>query len=273
MEEEPQLRPELADVSFEDLQQIEQKVGSKLYNEVLFGQKEPIDHRRKEQNESRDRGKKKHKQRKDQPLEMSSKRPVHKVKNVMNAKKRVFRDPRFDDLSGSFKEETFEKNYSFIKDIKKRERESVQKALRNCEDEEEAIKLKKLLYRMLLNVRFGYYVSVQGNSSTSSILLYADIGNSHSHIERVKFYQQNQQDIAQKKRETKRSIQERLKAQETQFVKEGKKPYFLKKSDRKVLELAEKYKELKKSGKLEKYLAKKRKKNMSKDRRQMPSTS
>lgn len=231
MEEEPQLRPELADVSFEDLQQIEEKVGSKLYNEVLFGQKEPIDHSRKEQNEPRDRGKKKHKQRKDQPLEMSSKRPVHKVKNVMNAKKRVFRDPRFDDLSGSFKEETFEKNYSFIKDIKKRERESVQKALRNCEDEEEAIKLKKLLYRM------------------------------------------NQQDIAQKKRETKRSIQERLKAQETQFVKEGKKPYFLKKSDRKVLELAEKYKELKKSGKLEKYLAKKRKKNMSKDRRQMPSTS
>ena len=33
------------------------------------------------------------------------------------------RDPRFDDLSGDYKEEYFERNYSFLKDIKSREKE------------------------------------------------------------------------------------------------------------------------------------------------------
>lgn len=40
----------------------------------------------------------------------------------------------------------------------------------------------------------------------------------------------------------------------------------------KKLELAEKYGRLKKSGKLEKFLAKKRRKNASRDRKDLPST-
>ncbi|PIK55331.1 putative ribosomal RNA processing protein 36-like [Apostichopus japonicus] len=165
------------------------------------------------------------------PLEMSSKRPVRKPQNVMNAPKRVSRDPRFDDLSGSFDEETFEEDYSFVKDIQEKERQSVEMAMKNCEDEEEAERLKKLLYRM------------------------------------------KQQDIARKKKESKRKIENKLKMQEMEQVKQGKKPYFIKKSDRKILELAEQYKDLKKSGKLEKYLTKKRKKNIAKDRAHMPSVS
>ena len=39
---------------------------------------------------------------------------------------------------------------------------------------------------------------------------------------------------------------------------------------RKQLELAEKYKQLKKAGRLEKYLARKRKRNAQRDRRQLP---
>lgn len=38
----------------------------------------------------------------------------------------------------------------------------------------------------------------------------------------------------------------------------------------KQLELVDKYKELKKTGKLEKYLTKKRKRNAQRDRRQLP---
>ena len=33
------------------------------------------------------------------------------------------RDPRFDDLSGEYKPEIFEKTYKFINDIKQREKE------------------------------------------------------------------------------------------------------------------------------------------------------
>lgn len=34
----------------------------------------------------------------------------------------MFRDPRFDDLSGEYKPEIFEKTYKFIDDIKSREK-------------------------------------------------------------------------------------------------------------------------------------------------------
>lgn len=35
----------------------------------------------------------------------------------------MFRDPRFDDLSGEYKPQIFEKTYKFIDDIKHREKE------------------------------------------------------------------------------------------------------------------------------------------------------
>lgn len=41
-------------------------------------------------------------------------------------------------------------------------------------------------------------------------------------------------------------------------------------ADKKKLQLAEKYQELKKSGKLENFLSKKRKRNAGKDRRKLP---
>ena len=35
----------------------------------------------------------------------------------------VLRDPRFDDLSGEYKEEYFDRNYSFLQDVKAKEKE------------------------------------------------------------------------------------------------------------------------------------------------------
>ena len=61
-----------------------------------------------------------------------------------------------------------------------------------------------------------------------------------------------------------------IKSEERNKVKQGKKPYFLKKSAVKDIILEEKFAELKKEGKLNSFLAKKRKKNTSKDRRTLP---
>jgi len=61
-----------------------------------------------------------------------------------------------------------------------------------------------------------------------------------------------------------------LKKAEMAAVKEGKKPFFLKKSEKKKLELAEKFKALKQSGKLEKYMEKKRKRNAAKLKKALP---
>lgn len=53
----------------------------------------------------------------------------------------------------------------------------------------------------------------------------------------------------------------------------GKKPFYLKKSDKRRAELMAKYEELKKGGRLEQYMAKRRRRNAAKDHRYVPRTS
>jgi ribosomal RNA-processing protein 36 len=62
-----------------------------------------------------------------------------------------------------------------------------------------------------------------------------------------------------------------LQAQEKAAVAAGKKPFFLSKSEKRKRELVAKYEELKSSGRLDKYMAKRRKKNAAKDHRYLPS--
>ncbi|KAM9297174.1 ribosomal RNA processing protein 36 homolog [Morus bassanus] len=163
------------------------------------------------------------------PLEMSAKKPVPFLRQVVSVKKKVHRDPRFDDLSGEYKPEIFMKTYSFLDSIKKQEKEMVQKQLKKCRDVEQKEKLQQLLNRM------------------------------------------TQQEQAQKKQQKLRERELVLKRQQRELAKQGKKPFFLKKSEKRKLELAEKYAELKRSGKLESFLNKKRKRNAIKDKRRLPS--
>lgn len=69
-----------------------------------------------------------------------------------------------------------------------------------------------------------------------------------------------------RKAETKRKI---LKASAVRSAKSGKK-FFLKKSEMKQQLLLDKYNELKKTGKLEDFLAKKRRRNASKEHKRIP---
>ncbi|XP_076190969.1 ribosomal RNA processing protein 36 homolog [Aptenodytes patagonicus] len=163
------------------------------------------------------------------PLEMSAKKPVPFLRQVVSVTKKVHRDPRFDDLSGEYKPEIFMKTYSFLDSIKKREKEMIQKQLKKCRNVEQKEKLQQLLNRM------------------------------------------TQQEQAQKKQQKLRERELSLKRQQRQLAKQGKKPFFLKKSEKRKLELAEKYAELKRSGKLESFLNKKRKRNAIKDKRRLPS--
>ncbi|XP_054253309.1 ribosomal RNA processing protein 36 homolog [Indicator indicator] len=163
------------------------------------------------------------------PLEMSAKKPVPFLRQVISVRKKVHRDPRFDDLSGEYKPEIFMKTYSFLDSIKKQEKEMVQKQLKKCRNTEQKEKLQQLLNRM------------------------------------------TQQEQAQKKQQKLRERELSLKRQQRELAKQGKKPFFLKKSEKRKLELAEKYAELKRSGKLESFLTKKRKRNALKDKRRLPS--
>lgn len=62
-----------------------------------------------------------------------------------------------------------------------------------------------------------------------------------------------------------------LQSEEKAAVAAGKKPFFLKKSEKRKRELLAKYEELKSAGQLDKYMAKRRKKNAAKDHRYVPS--
>nr|XP_047934937.1 ribosomal RNA processing protein 36 homolog [Anser cygnoides] len=163
------------------------------------------------------------------PVEMSAKKPVPFLRQVVSVTKKIHRDPRFDDLSGVYNPEVFMKTYSFLDAIKKQEKEMIQKQLKKCRDVEQKEKLQQLLNRM------------------------------------------TQQELAQKKQQKRRERELSLKRRQRELAKQGKKPFFLKKSEKRKLELAEKYAELKRSGKLESFLNKKRKRNAIKDKRRLPS--
>ncbi|XP_060796604.1 ribosomal RNA processing protein 36 homolog [Neoarius graeffei] len=72
------------------------------------------------------------------------------------------------------------------------------------------------------------------------------------------------------RQEQQREKELHYKRKQRALVGDGHQPFYLKKSDKKKLQLAEKYNELKKSGKLENFLSKKRKRNAVKDRRKLP---
>ena len=63
-----------------------------------------------------------------------------------------------------------------------------------------------------------------------------------------------------------------MQAEERAAVKQGKKPFFLKRSEAKRQELVAKYKHLKATGGLEKAVQKRRRKNAMKDHRYVPAS-
>lgn len=78
------------------------------------------------------------------------------------------------------------------------------------------------------------------------------------------------QESARQRLEQQQEKELQFKRKQRELVGHGHRPFYLKKSDKKKLELASKYTELKKSGKLENFLSKKRKRNANKDRRKLP---
>ncbi|XP_044146729.1 ribosomal RNA processing protein 36 homolog [Bufo gargarizans] len=82
----------------------------------------------------------------------------------------------------------------------------------------------------------------------------------------------NQQEEAAKQKQRLREREADFKRQQREHAQQGKRPFYLKKGDFRKLELADKYQELKKKGKVDNFLSKKRKRNSIKDRRRLPSS-
>lgn len=125
-------------MSFEDLQKLKEKIGAKIYNTTVFGaskNKPTASFKRANKN---------------RPREMSSKRPIKIQKEIIQVKKHLARDPRFDPLCGSYDEKRFKSNYKFVNEVRKNELDLLKKELAITEDEKQTKKLTYLIQRMVL---------------------------------------------------------------------------------------------------------------------------
>lgn len=166
---------------------------------------------------------------KNRPMEVSCKKPVSRFRDVVQAPKKVVRDPRFESLCGKLDAEGFRKRYDFLFLEKlPAEREELKKQLKKESDPE----------------------------------VIEDLEN------RIKWIDKMLRPDTTKSKEA--AILAEHKKKEREATKQGKKPYYLKKSDVRKQKLIEKYNDLKASGKLESYLTKKRKQNAAKEHRYMP---
>lgn len=210
--EEAEIKNELDDLTFEEM------------HKALADGTVALHQKRRSQNKPR-------RANKNRPMEVSSTKRVSRFREVIQAPKKVARDPRFESLCGKFDEEGFKKRYNFIyEESLPAEKEKLQKQLRSSEDPRVIEELEN---------RIAWIDKQMKADSTKTKTRTAKIMSEH-------------------------------KKRAREAVKQGKRPFYIKKSEvRKQLHI-EKYNKLKASGKLDSFLENKRRRNAAKDRKFMP---
>ncbi|GAA5985183.1 hypothetical protein JCM10908_002558 [Rhodotorula pacifica] len=170
------------------------------------------------------------------PTEMSARRPVSRVRQVVETQELKARDPRFDVLSGSVNKDLFRKSYSFLADQHQQELETMRKtaaaARKNRQlPQEEKDRIDEALRRM------------------------------------------ENREVTRKNRDLQEEAMRQWKKEEADKRKEGKKAFFLKESEKKKLFLKAKYDDLAQDKrKLHKAMDKKRRKTSQKEKKLMPKS-
>lgn len=209
-EDEREIVQELADVTFGELQKARSNGSHLVYKKPTLEK-----HARRAN--------------KNRPMEISSKKPIGRFREVIQVPKKVARDPRFESLCGNLDEEGFKKRYNFLYENElPAEKEELKKMMKTSNDPEVIGELKNRLA----------WIDKQLKSASA--------------------------------KRSDRDILSEHKKKEREAAKQGKQPYYLKKSDIRKQKLIEKYKDLKASGKLESFIEKRRRKNASKDHKYVP---
>ncbi|XPS90768.1 rRNA biogenesis protein rrp36 [Ascochyta lentis] len=163
------------------------------------------------------------------PAVQSSKRMVSRKRNVVDVKKPVFRDPRFENIGGPRPDEnTVSRRYAFLSDYKASEIADLKKAIKKSRNGDEKEQMRKQLESM-----------------------------------------ESQQKTQQRKDEQQAVVREHKK-KEKELVKDGKQPFYLKKSEQKKLALIDRFQNMK-SKQRDRTIERRRKKVTSKERRNMPA--
>ncbi|KAF1926828.1 DUF947-domain-containing protein [Didymella exigua CBS 183.55] len=163
------------------------------------------------------------------PAVQSSKRMVSRKRQVVDVKKPVFRDPRFENIGGPKPDEnTLSKRYSFLNDYKVSEIAELKKAIKKSRNGDEKEQMRKQLESM-----------------------------------------ESQMKTQQRKDEQQAVVRDHKK-KEKELIKEGKTPFYLKKSEQKKLALIDRFQNMK-AKQRDRTIERRRKKVTSKERRNMPA--
>ena len=152
------------------------------------------------------------------------------------------RDPRMSSMSGRLQEDHFEHHYGFLQDLRQEEIDALQRRIKSRQVQGK--KGQRLRQKL-------------GLTSENAPSLEDDQQQLLTLKQQMAQFEKNQVDRAAK-RSVKRKIRE-----EVESGHRG--AYFIKRAEKKKMELEAKYEELSKRGDLTKVMAKKRKKNKSKD--------
>lgn len=134
-------------MSFAELLKLKDELGSKVYNEAIFGEDAKTERKMK-----RKTGTTYKRENKNRPREVSAKKQVPLLGKIVKTKKNEGpRDPRFDSKCGEFDRERFKEDYSFVNEIREKEISELKKQLRalHSSQVEEKKKIKLVLQRML----------------------------------------------------------------------------------------------------------------------------
>ncbi|GAU43331.1 hypothetical protein TSUD_398760 [Trifolium subterraneum] len=265
-EEEEEIEKELADVTFEELQK------ARSNGEHVFFKKRGEKEKLKRANKNR-------------PMEASSKKPVPAFRDVIQAPKKVVRDPRFEslcgtvDLDGSIfkymlgdngvsRGEITESSLDFhfpLKQLKEDwKREQVTAEAESSTD----VPLPRVRgFRKRYNFVFEN-LPAERQALKKQLRKYKDPERRSEIEERLTWVEKQLKSGPSKNIET--QILAKHKKKEREAAKQGKRPFYLKKSEIRNQGLIEKYDHLKSSGKLDSFIEKKRKRNAAKDRKFMP---
>lgn len=165
---------------------------------------------------------------KNRPREISAKKQVPLLgKPKISKEDQRPRDPRFDGNCGEFDRQKFKEDYSFVNEIREKEITELKEQLRKLKSDQSEEKEK---------------------------------------IKLVLQRMQNQ-NLEEKKLQERKQARINEKEKNKTAIKSERKPFFASKREQKAQDLVKQFEELKKSGKLNKHLEKRRKKNMTRDRK------
>ncbi|KAI9128568.1 hypothetical protein K1719_000051 [Acacia pycnantha] len=208
--DEEEIKQELADVTFEEL------LKARANGSHTIFRKTSVENKSKRPNKNR-------------PMEVSCKKPVPILRDVVQAPKKVVRDPRFETLCGRLDSDGFKKRYNFLFEGElPAEKQALLKVLKKSKDPDKI-------------------------NETEEQISWID--------KQLKSNAARRPDV---------EILTKHKKKEREAAKQGKRPFYLKKSDIRKQRLVEKYNDLKSSGKLESFIEKRRKRNAAKDHRYVP---